>query len=74
MTIHEEGARDLLREIEKKELKKRKWGTEIRVEIDGRNYDQNVLEYLQTELEIHEKDTYIIDGPLDLTFFCSLFL
>ncbi|WP_342045480.1 RNA degradosome polyphosphate kinase [Bacillus sp. OTU530] len=72
MTIHEEGARDLLREIEK-ELKKRKWGTEIRVEIDGRNYDQNVLEYLQTELEIHEKDTYIIDGPLDLTFLFSFY-
>ncbi|WP_081415186.1 RNA degradosome polyphosphate kinase [Ectobacillus panaciterrae] len=72
MPIHEEGARDLLREIEK-ELKKRKWGTEIRVEIDGRNYDQNVLEYLQKELEIHEKDTYIIDGPLDLTFLFSFY-
>lgn len=72
MTIHEEGAHDLLREIEK-ELKKRKWGAEIRLEIDGRNYDQNVLEYLQEELEIHEKDTYIMDGPLDLTFWFSLY-
>ncbi|MFC3884024.1 RNA degradosome polyphosphate kinase [Bacillus songklensis] len=72
LTIHEEGACDLLREIEK-ELKKRKWGAEIRLEIDGRNYDQNILEYLQEELEIHEKDTYIIDGPLDLTFLFSFY-
>ncbi len=72
MTIHEEGARDLLREIEK-ELKKRKWGSEIRLEIDGRHFDQNVLEYLQEELEIQEKDTYIIDGPLDLTYLFSFY-
>ena len=72
MTIHEEGARDLLREIEK-ELKKRKWGAEVRIEIEGYNYDQNVLRYLQEELEIHEKDTYIIDGPLDLTFLFSFY-
>ncbi|HWO95060.1 MAG TPA: RNA degradosome polyphosphate kinase [Bacillus sp. (in: firmicutes)] len=72
MTIHEEGAHDLLREIEK-ELKKRKWGSEVRLEIDGRHFDQNVLEYLQEELEIHEKDTYIIGGPLDLTCLFSLY-
>ncbi len=35
MTIHEEGARDLLKEIEK-ELKKRKWGAAVRLEVDAR--------------------------------------
>jgi polyphosphate kinase len=67
MTIHEEGARDLLKEIEK-ELKKRKWGAAVRLEIQKQGFDRNILRYLTEELEIHEKDVYEIDGPLDLTF------
>lgn len=67
MTIHEEGARDLLKEIEK-ELKKRKWGAAVRLEIQQAGFDRNILRYLTEELEIHEKDVYEIDGPLDLTF------
>ncbi|WP_226530195.1 RNA degradosome polyphosphate kinase [Metabacillus niabensis] len=70
MTIHEEGARDLLKEIEK-ELKKRKWGAAVRLEIQKNGFDQNILRYLTEELEIHEKDVYEIDGPLDLTFLFS---
>ncbi|MTH53107.1 RNA degradosome polyphosphate kinase [Bacillus mangrovi] len=70
MTIHEEGARDLLKEIEK-ELKKRKWGAAVRLEIIKDGYDQQVLNYLLQELEIHEKDVYEIEGPLDLTFLFS---
>lgn len=66
MTIHEEGARDLLKEIEK-ELKKRKWGAAVRLEIQHKGFDQNILRYLTEELEIHGKDVYEIDGPLDLT-------
>ncbi|OAS86643.1 MULTISPECIES: RNA degradosome polyphosphate kinase [Metabacillus] len=66
MTIHEEGARDLLKEIEK-ELKKRKWGSAVRLEIQRNGFDQNILRYLIEELEVHEKDVYEIDGPLDLT-------
>ncbi len=66
MTIHEEGARDLLKEIEK-ELKKRKWGAAVRLEIQQDGFDRNILRYLTEELEIHEKDVYEIDGPLDLT-------
>lgn len=66
MTIHEEGARDLLKEIEK-ELKKRKWGAAVRLEIQKDGFDQNILRYLTEELEVHEKDVYEIDGPLDLT-------
>ncbi|KKI93874.1 polyphosphate kinase [Bacillus sp. SA1-12] len=66
MTIHEEGARDLLKEIEK-ELKKRKWGAAVRLEIQQDGFDRNILRYLTEELEIHQKDVYEIDGPLDLT-------
>lgn len=67
MEIHEEGARDLLLEIEK-ELKKRKWGAAVRLEIKSQDMDQDVLDYLLEELEIHFKDVYEIDGPIDLTF------
>ncbi|WP_345244309.1 RNA degradosome polyphosphate kinase [Pontibacillus salipaludis] len=67
MTIHEEGARDLLKEIEK-ELKKRKWGAAVRLEIKRDQYDPKLLEFLLNVLEIHRKDVYEIDGPLDLTF------
>lgn len=67
MTIHEEGARDLLLEIEK-ELKKRKWGAAVRLEVQEGSMNEKVLDYLLDELEIHSKDVYKVKGPLDLTF------
>lgn len=67
LTIHEEGARDLLRVIEK-ELKKRKWGAAVRLEIQKNSIDPEVLDYLMEVLEIHEKDVYKVDGPIDFTF------
>jgi polyphosphate kinase len=67
MTIHEEGARDLLLEIEK-ELKKRKWGAAVRLEVQEGRMSEKVLDYLLSELEIDSKDVYKIKGPLDLTF------
>ncbi|MBD1381272.1 RNA degradosome polyphosphate kinase [Metabacillus arenae] len=67
MTIHEEGARDLLKEIEK-ELKKRKWGAAVRLEVKKHAADKRILNFLLSVLEIHEKDVYEIDGPLDLSF------
>ncbi|MEC0303670.1 RNA degradosome polyphosphate kinase [Terribacillus saccharophilus] len=66
MTIHEEGARDLLKEIEK-ELKKRKWGAAIRLEIPKQEYDYKMITFLTETLDIHRKDVYEIDGPIDMT-------
>ena len=66
LEIHEEGASDLLEEIEE-ELKKRKWGAAVRLEIQHTRFDPMVLNYLIDELEIHKEDIYEIDGPLDLT-------
>jgi polyphosphate kinase len=66
LIIHEEGARDLLKEIEN-ELKKQKWGEAIRLEIT-QNMDKDILRYLLNVLEIHKNDVYIVNGPLDLTF------
>ncbi|WP_155592096.1 RNA degradosome polyphosphate kinase [Lysinibacillus cavernae] len=70
LTIHEEGARDLLVEIEK-ELKKRKWGVGSRLEVRVGEMNEEVLQYLLDEFEIEETDVFHIDGPLDLTFMFS---
>ncbi|RKJ44901.1 RNA degradosome polyphosphate kinase, partial [Butyricicoccus sp. 1XD8-22] len=70
LTIHEEGAQDLLVEIEK-ELKKRKWGVGSRLEVRDGEMSDEVLDYLLDEFEIQESDVYKIDGPLDLTFLFS---
>ncbi|MRH44629.1 RNA degradosome polyphosphate kinase [Aquibacillus halophilus] len=67
MTIHEEGARDLLKEIEK-ELKKRKWGAAVRLEVRSRQDSQSIINFLLEVLEIHKGDLYEINGPLDLTY------
>lgn len=72
MTIHEEGARDLLKEIEK-ELKKRKWGAAVRLEVCEDSIDNNILQFLANALEIHEKDIYPLNGPLDLSFLFSFY-
>lgn len=70
LTIHEEGARDLLVEIEK-ELKKRKWGAVSRIEVRSGEMDEDVLQYLLKALEDWEADVYSVDCPLDLTFLFS---
>ncbi|WP_181349341.1 RNA degradosome polyphosphate kinase [Thalassobacillus sp. CUG 92003] len=67
MTIHEEGARDLLKEIEK-ELTKRKWGAAVRLEVNAAKHDEEMTRFLLDALEIHRHDLYITNGPLDLSF------
>lgn len=72
LTIHEEGARDLLQQIEK-ELKKRKWGAAVRLEIKADKLDKQILGYLLEELEVKEDDVYYISGPIDKTFLFSFY-
>ncbi|WP_416151958.1 RNA degradosome polyphosphate kinase [Salipaludibacillus sp. HK11] len=67
LTIHEEDASDLLREIEK-ELKKRKWGAAIRLETKRDNMDPKVLSFLTNVLELRVEDLYEVSGPIDLSF------
>lgn len=66
MTIDEEGAEDLLLEIEKS-LKQRKWGAAIRLEIDHRA-DKRLLDILERALEVNPGFVYSIYGPLNLDF------
>ena len=71
LTIDEDEAADLLKEIEK-QLKKRQWGEAIRLEIEE-NADKRVLKRLKKELDIHSSDIYEISGPLDLTFLMKMY-
>ncbi len=72
LALHEEGAEDLLKVIEE-ELKKRKWGRTVRLEVEEETVDDEVIQFLLEELEIHEKDAYRVHGPLDLSFLFSFY-
>ena len=55
LSIHEEGAQDLLIEVERF-LKERKSGAAVRLEIDIRDNPTINGSFLMNELEIHEGD------------------
>lgn len=71
LTIDEDEAEDLLKEIEK-QLKKRQWGEAIRLEIEE-GMDKRLVKILKKELHIREEDIYHISGPLDLTFLMKVY-
>ncbi|EKU46587.1 RNA degradosome polyphosphate kinase [Staphylococcus massiliensis] len=73
LTIHEDGAEDLLIEIERF-LKERKSGAAVRLEIDNRrqNDNQTSIDWLIDTLEVSDEDVYYVDGPLDLTMVSDL--
>ncbi|MBU5670754.1 polyphosphate kinase 1 [Paenibacillus brevis] len=69
LALDEEGAEDLLEEIEK-ELRKRRWGAPVRLEIEE-GFHPYALEVLQEEFEVQDA-VFEIDGPLDLGFLGKL--
>ena len=71
LSIDEDEAADLLKEIEK-QLKKRQWGEAIRLEIES-NVDKQLLKILKKELSISSEDIFQISGPLDLTFLMKMY-
>ncbi len=71
LTIDEDEAADLLKEIQK-QLKKRQWGEVIRLEIEE-GMEPKLLKILKKELNVKEEDLYQINGPLDLTFLMKLY-
>lgn len=71
LTIEEDEAEDLLKEIER-QLKKRQWGEVIRLEVED-GIDKRLLKILKNELMISEEGIYKIDGPLDLTFLMKMY-
>ena len=71
LTIEEDEAADLLKEIQK-QLKKRQWGEAIRLEVEDK-IDKRLLKILRKELNIKEDALYKISGPLDLTFLMKMY-
>ena len=71
LTIDEDEAYDLLKEIESK-LKMRQWGEVIRLEIEDKA-DKKLLKFLKTELKVAQEDVFHIAGPIDLTFLMKLY-
>lgn len=71
LTIDEDEADDLLKEIEK-QIKKRAWGQVIRLEVAD-DIEPKLLKYLKKELSVESSAVYKINGPLDLTFLMKLY-
>ncbi len=71
LSIDEDEAADLLEEIEK-QLKKRKWGSVIRLEVEEKA-DKRIIKFLKDEMKIESQSVYHINGPLDLTFLMKLY-
>lgn len=65
----DEDVEDLLEEVEKS-LKKRKKGAAVRLEI-SQSASRLIKEFLRKELQLEERDMYMIPGPLDCQVFFS---
>ncbi|MDD3218323.1 MAG: RNA degradosome polyphosphate kinase [Lachnospiraceae bacterium] len=71
LSIDEDEAEDLLKEIQK-QLKMRQWGEVIRLEVDEK-IDKRLLKILKEEFAIKDEDIFKINGPLDLTFLMKMY-
>lgn len=71
LTIDEDEAADLLKEIQK-QLKRRQWGEVIRLEVEDK-IDKRLLRFLKDELKVAEEDIFHISGPVDLTFLMKMY-
>jgi len=71
MALDEEDAEDLLIAIER-ELKKRKMGAAVRLEVDEGMSDV-LRETLRMSLELKRHDVYTLNGPIDPTFFMKFY-
>ena len=71
LTIDEEEAADLLKEIEK-QIKRRQWGEVIRLEVAD-DIDPGLMEILKKELSVRDDNIYRIAGPIDLTFLMKMY-
>lgn len=65
----DDDAEDLLVEVEQS-LKKRRKGAAVRLELDARA-SRTIKEFLRSELQLEDKDIYLIDGPIDCKVFFS---
>ena len=71
LDIDEDEAADLLKEIEE-QVRMRQWGEIIRLEAEE-SMDPRLLSWITESLEINETDTFLVNGPLDLTFLLRVY-
>lgn len=71
LSIDEDEAEDLLKEIER-QLKKRQWGEAIRLDIEEKA-DKRLLKILKKELKVTNSEIYEMGGPLDLTVLMKVY-
>jgi polyphosphate kinase len=69
--VREEEAVDLLRVMEQT-LRKRRFGSPVRLEV-SREMPDEMVRLLLGELELTEEDVYRVEGPMDVTGFMSLY-
>lgn len=70
LDIDEEGAEDLLTEVEKS-LKMRRRGAAVRLEISA-GTGEEMEGFLRSELQLNGAEVYPVEGPLDSTVFFAL--
>ena len=71
LSIDEDEAEDLLKEIEK-QIKRRQWGQAIRLEVP-KGIDKKLLNFIAKELGVEDNEIYTIEGPIDLTFLMKMY-
>lgn len=69
--IREDEAEDLLRTIQQ-ELRQRRFGTPVRLEVCA-GIPEEMVTYLTESLGLNSEDVYVVDGPLGLDDFMSLY-
>jgi polyphosphate kinase len=69
--IRDDEAGDLLESVEKS-LRKRRFGTAVRLEVSATMPDE-MVRYLTDSVGLSEEDVYAIDGPLKITDLMSLY-
>ena len=69
--IREDEAEDLLRVIQE-ELRQRRFGTPVRLEVSARMPEQ-MIAYLTESLSLAAEDVYVTDGPLNLQDLMALY-
>ena len=69
--IREDEAEDLLRLIQE-ELRKRRFGAPVRLEVSA-GMPEDMVTYLTESLDLSADDVYVVNGPLSLQDFSSLY-
>jgi polyphosphate kinase len=69
--IREDEAEDLLRVIQQ-EIRQRRFGSPVRLEVSA-GMPEEMVDYLTESLDLLSEDVYVIDGPLAVHNFMSLY-